>query len=343
MRWWRSKKERELEEEVQSHLEMAARERAGRGVDEGEATRAARREFGNVELVREVTRDAWGWGFLDRLMQDLRFGVRMIAKSPGFAAVAILTLALGIGANTALFSVVNGVLLNPLPYPEPEQLVTLAESKPNFDSGSISFPNFRDWRKNNRTFAVMGISRSYSYSLTGRGEAEQVAAEFISSDYLAVLDVKPVIGRLFAEGEDEIGASPIAMIGEGFWNRKFGAAPDIVGQGLTLDGQTFTIVGVVPASFKLQVLSFRPSDVYAPIGQWTNPILNFRTAGLGFHGVGRLKAGVTIQQARADMKRPRIQTPTQESAPRSCLSRRRWSARCARFCSFCSRRLGLCS
>src|SRR6266478_4150151 len=160
------KREEELDEEVRSHLEMAARERVERGVDDDEAVRAARREFGNVELVREVTRDAWGWGFLDRWMQDLRFGVRMIAKSPVFAAVAILTLALGIGANTALFSVVNGGLLNPLP--DPEQLVTLAESKPNFDSGSISFPNFRDWRKDNRTFSMMGISRSYSYSLTGR-------------------------------------------------------------------------------------------------------------------------------------------------------------------------------
>src|SRR6266853_2488920 len=187
------KREKELEDEVLSHLEMAARERMDRGVAEGEAASAARREFGNMELVKETTRDAWGWGFLDRLMQDLRFGVRMIAKSPGFAAVAILTLALGIGANTALFSVVNGVLLNPLPYPEPEQLVTLHESKPNFDSGSISFPNFRDWRKDNRTFSVMGISRSYSYSLTGRGEAEQVAAEFISSDYLVLLGVKPLI------------------------------------------------------------------------------------------------------------------------------------------------------
>jgi len=296
-------REKELDEEVRTHLEMAAKDRVERGEAAREAEHAARREFGNVGLVKEVTRDVWGWGSFERLMQDLRFGVRMLAKSPGFATVAILTLALGIGANTALFSIVNGVLLNPLPYPEPEQLVTLAESKPNFDSGSISFPNFRDWRKNNRTFSKMGISRPYSYSLTGRGEAEQVSAEFISSDYLAVLGVKPVIGRLFAEGEDEIGASPIVLIGEGFWNRKLGAAPDILGQGLTLDGKTFTIVGVVPASFKLQVWSFRASDVYAPIGQWTNPILNLRTAGLGFHGVGRLKPGVTIQQARADMKR----------------------------------------
>jgi putative ABC transport system permease protein len=299
----RQRQEKELEEEVRTHLEMAAKDRVDRGEPAREAARSAKLEFGNVGLVKEVTRDVWGWGSIERLIQDLRFGARMLAKSPGFAAVAILTLALGIGANTALFSIVNGVLLNPLPYPEPEQLVTLAESKPNFDSGSISFPNFQDWRKNNRTFSMMGISRSYSYSMTGRGEAEQVGAEFISSDYLAVLGVKPVIGRLFAEGEDEIGASPIVLIGEGFWNRKFGAAPDIVGQGLTLDGRTFTVIGVVPASFKLQVWSFRPSDVYAPIGQWTNPILPKRAAGLGFHGVGRLKPGVTIQQARADMKR----------------------------------------
>jgi len=301
--WRRRKQEEEFDKEVRSHLEMAARDRVERGAPEAEASRAARREFGNVSLVKEVTRDVWGFGSLERLLQDLRFGLRMLVKAPGFSAVAILTLALGIGANTALFSIVNGVLLNPLPYTHPEQLVTLAESKPNFDSGSISFPNFRDWRKDNRTFSMMGVSRSYSYNLTGKGEAEQLSAEFVSSDYLTLLDVKPVFGRLFAEGEDEIGASPIVLISEGLWNRKFGAAPDILGQTLTLDGRSFTIVGVVPASFKLQVWSFRASDVYAPVGQWTNPLLPLRSAGLGFHGVGRLKPGVTIQQARADMSR----------------------------------------
>ena len=301
--WRRKKREPELEEEVRSHLEMAARERVERGEAAEEAEHSARREFGNVELVKDVAREMWGWRSLDRLMQDLRFGVRMIAKSRGFTAVAILTLALGIGVNTALFSVVNGVLLNPLPYPEPDQLVTLHESKPNFDAGSISFLNFRDWRKDNSTFSMMGVSRSYSFNLTGTGEAEQVRAQFVSTDFLPLLGVKPVIGRLFSEGEDDFGAAPIAIVSAGFWERKFGSAPDVLGKAITLDGRSYSIVGVVPASFHLQVGSFRASEVYVPMDQWNNPLLKSRAAGLGLHGIGRLKPGAAIQQARADMLR----------------------------------------
>ncbi len=282
---------------------MAARERVERGEAGVEAERAARREFGNVGLVKEVAREMWGWGSPDRLMQDLRFGVRMLAKSRGFTAVAILTLALGIGANTALFSVVNSVLLNPLPYPEPEQLMTLHESKPNFEAGSISWLNFRDWRKDNSTFSMMGLWRNLSFTLTGAGEAEQLRAQLISSDFLPLLGVKPVIGRFFYEGEDEIGAAPIAVISAGFWERKFGSTPEVLGKALTLEGRSYSIVGVVPASFKLQVGWFRASEVYVPIGQWNNPLLKSRAGGLGLHGLGRLKPGATIQQARADMLR----------------------------------------
>jgi predicted permease len=206
-------------------------------------------------------------------------------------------------ANTAWFPVVNGVLFNPLPYPEPEQLVTLHESKPNFEAGSISFPNFRDWRKDNTTFSRMGISRGNSFTLTGSGEAEQVRVQFVSTDFLPMLGVKPVIGRLFEEGEDEFGASPIVLISAGFWNRKIASAQDVIGKGLTLDGRSYTIVGVVPTTFNLQVGAFRASELYVPIGQWTNPALHIRMAGLGIHGIGRLKPGVTIQQARSDMAR----------------------------------------
>jgi predicted permease len=299
----RREREEELEEELQNHLKMAAKERVERGETSADAERAVRREFGNVGLVKETAREMWGWGSLDRLTQDLQFGLRMLAKSPGFAAVAILTLALGIGANTALFSVVNGVLFNPLPYPQPEQLVTLHESKPNFQSGSISFPNFRDWRKDNTTFSMMGISRSYSFSLTGAGEPEQVQAQFISTDFLPMLGVKPVIGRLFEEGEDEFGASSIVLVSAGFWNRKFASATDVLGKALTLEGRSYTIVGVVPANFNLQIGAFRASELYVPIGQWSNSALHLRVAGLGIHGIGRLKPGVTIQQARSDMAR----------------------------------------
>ena len=297
---WR---EEELAEELESHLKMAAQDRVERGEPLTDTEHAARREFGNVGLIREVTRDTWGGGSFDRLIQDLRFGARMLAKSPGFTAVAILTLALGIGANTALFSVVNGVLFNPLPYPQPEQLVTLHESKPNFESGSISFPNFKDWRKENTTFSMMGISRGYSFSLTGTGDPEQVQSQFVSTDFLPMLGVKPVVGRLFEEGEDDFGRSPIVIISAGFWSRKFGSAQDVIGKGLTLDGRSYTIVGVVPANFNLQIGNFRARELYVPIGQWTNSALHLRMAGLGIHGIGRLKPGVTIQQARADLAR----------------------------------------
>ena len=300
--WHRQKRDRELEEELQSHLQMAAEHRTDRGETPEQAKGAARRELGNVGLIKEVTREMWGWASVERLMLDLRYGLRMLAKSPGFATVAILTLALGIGANTALFSVVNGVLFSPLPYSHPDQLVWIAESKPNFATGSISYPNFRDWEKNNRTFSAMGAYRPYSYNLTGLGDAEQIRAMLITSDFFSVLGVNPQIGRSLAPGEDEIGAAPIAMLSAGLWKRKFGSSAGAVGKALTLDGKNFTIVGVLPAGFDLALGSFHNVDIYVPLGQWSNPLLPKRGAGLGIHGLGRLKPGVTIAQARADME-----------------------------------------
>ncbi len=231
------------------------------------------------------------------MFHDLRLGLRTLAKAPGFTAVVVLTLALGIGANVALFSVVNAVLLNPLPFPQPDQLVTLDQSKPNFDMGAIPYPNFRDLQKENRTFAAMTISRGMSFSLIGAGEAERVNARVISADFLSVLDVKPALGRAFAPGEDEPGVGPVVMISTDLWQRKFGAAQDVLGKGLTLDDKTYTVIGVIPANFSL----FRGTDVFVPIGQWNNPALKRRSAALGLHGIGRLKPGVTIEQAQADL------------------------------------------
>ncbi len=190
--WRRKLRQQQLEQELQTHLQMAESDRIGRGESAERAQQAARREFGNVALVQQVTRDQWGWRWLGELLQDLRYGARMLRKNPGFTLVAVLTLALGIGANSAIFSVVNCVLLNPLPYPHAEQLVTLHESKANFEFGSISYPNFRDWQKDNHTFSSMAISRRFAFSLTGIGEAEQVRARFISSDFFSTVRVNPV-------------------------------------------------------------------------------------------------------------------------------------------------------
>jgi predicted permease len=236
---------------------------------------------------------------MNTLWQDLRLGLRMLLKNPGFSAIVVVTLALGISVNVALFSVVNGVLLNPLPYPQPEQLVTLHQSKPNFETGAIPYPNFRDLQKENRTFSAMAISRGIGFSLIGAGEAERVSGRLMSADFFSVLSVKPVLGRTFAPGEDEVGASPVAVISAELWRRKFGAAQDVLGKGLTLDDKSYAIIGVLPANFTL----LGNVDVYVPIGQWNNPALKIRSAALGLHGTGRLKPGVTVEQGQADLDR----------------------------------------
>ena len=227
---------------------------------------------------------------LTSLWQDLAYALRMLRKNPGFTAIAIITLALGIGANTAVFSVVNGVLLNPLPYPHPEELVTLHESKPAFNTGSISYPNFLDWQKENHTLSAMAVSRPHSFSLTSLGPAEQVNGQFVTSDFFPILGVNPAAGRGFLRSDDQLGAAPVALIRAGFWKRKLGSAPDVVGKSLTLDGKTYIIIGVIPQNFDLMLDSFTTSDIYAPVVQWNNDVLFNRGAGLGFHGIGRLKA-----------------------------------------------------
>ena len=298
----RKRRNAQLEEELQAHLAMAAQDRVQRGESPREAAQAVRREFGNLPLIKETTQDIWGGRWWRDLLDDLRYGIRVLAKNPGFTAVALLTLALGIGANTALFSVINGVLLNPLPYPHAEQLTILRESKPNFDQGSISYPNFLDWQKDNRTFSSMAALRFNSFILTGAGEAEQADALLVTSSFFPMLGVDPILGRSFAPGEDRVGAAPVVMISSGFWKRKFASNPGVLGKTLTLDGRDFTIIGIVPADFNL-VSTISPRDLYIPIGQWTNPLLMNRGAGLGIFGIGRLKPGVTVDQARADMQR----------------------------------------
>lgn len=236
------------------------------------------------------------------LAQDLKYGLRMLAKSPGFTAVAVLTLALGIGANTAIFSVVNGVLLNPLPYPEPDRLVALYSRTADSPRWSISYPNFLDWVRNNRSFSALAGYRVDDFTLTGMGETERLETEMISASFFPILGVKPVIGRNFLPEEDQIGAARVVLISGGFWKRKFASSPDVVGKSLTLNGTAYTVVGVIPVDFRYIGNNFGTnSDLYVPIGQWNDPTFRDRRAGMGMDAVGRLKPGVTFEQAKADM------------------------------------------
>jgi predicted permease len=244
---------------------------------------------------------------LTSLPQDLRYGFRVLAKSPAFSLIAILTLALGIGANTAIFSVVNGVLLNPLPFRQPEQLVSLFQKIKNFDNGSISYPNFKDWQRMNTTFAGMAAYRSVGFNLSGNGEPERLRGEMISAGFFEILGVNAILGRTFTVDEDRIGANPAVMITEGLWQRKFGGRKDIIGQRMVLDDVGRTIVGVIPSSFHLRIQNFQRggplNDVYVPVGEYNEPkFYSDRAAGWGLDAIGRLKPGVTLQQAREDME-----------------------------------------
>ena len=229
--------------------------------------------------------------------QDVRYGMRMLFKNPGFAAIAVLTLALGIGANTALFSVVNGVLLNPLPFPEPDQLYAVYYTTQAFGHSSVSYPNFLDWQKQNHSLSALGGFRSEDLNLTGSGEPERLHGHMISSEFFTALGLPPSLGRNFRPEEDQVGAGPVAIISDSLWKRKFGQSPEVLGKSISLNGETYTIIGVFPG--RMPVMS--ASDVYTPLGQWDDATFRDRRIGMGTNSIGRVKPGVSQAQLRADM------------------------------------------
>jgi predicted permease len=235
---------------------------------------------------------------METLLQDLRYTLRMLAKSPGFTAIAILTLALGIGANTALFSVVNGVLLNPLAYPQSGQLVAIYGKTTGFEQAPISYLNFLDWQRDTQTFSSMAIYRNNDYNFIGTGEAERLTGYMVSADFFSTLGVTPILGRTFLRDEDHPGAAPVVILGGGFWKRKFGSSLEVIGKAMILNGTSYTIVGVIPAAFTFYG---HDRDVYTPIGQWTDASFRDRRVDVSAHGIGRLKPGVTFSQAKVDM------------------------------------------
>ncbi|HYW47473.1 MAG TPA: ABC transporter permease [Bryobacteraceae bacterium] len=232
------------------------------------------------------------------LSQDVRYGLRSLGNNPAFTSVSVIVLALGIGANTAIFSLVNGVLLQPLPYSNPGRLVQLRERSPDFSSMSVSYPNFLDWQASSRSFAGMAAYRWEDYDLTGGGPAEHLSGKMVSADFFRVLGICPVLGRDFDPKEDILGTTPVVVIGGGLWERRFGSSPGVIGKQLTLSARDYTVVGVVPAEFQLQ----GKADVYTLMGQWDSVLAKSRDMHPGIQVVASLQPGVTHSQARSDME-----------------------------------------
>jgi putative ABC transport system permease protein len=291
--------EQEMDDEMRFHLLMRARENIERGMRPDEAEREARRRFGNVGRIKDLGRDIKGGGFMETLMQDLRFGLRMMLKNPGFTLIAVITLALGIGANTAIFSVVNGVLLRPLPYDEPERLLFVTEHGSSGGEMGISYPNFIDWRARNRVFERIGFFTSGGYKLTAGGETEGVSAGEVTADLFAALRVNAALGRVFTNEDDKPGAAPVVLLSHGLWQRRFGGNPQVVGKSITLDGYLYTVIGVAPKEFSFP----SGAELWVSAGLKAAHSSDWQLRGNhpNFYAVARLKPGVTLEQARADL------------------------------------------
>jgi putative ABC transport system permease protein len=301
--WQRKRQKAELDEEVRSHLEMAAAEHMERGETGEEAERAARREFGNAGLVKEVTQDMQGWRWLDDLAEDARFGLRMLAKSPGFAAAAVLTLALGIGANTAIFSVFKAVLLNALPYRQPERLVRIAANDSHTpDALNISYLGAQDLKERGHSTESISLYRGWGGTLRGGGRSQNLRGMRVSYDFFQTLGILPALGRSFQREEDRPGRWHVVLLSHGFWKERFGGRTGAVGETMVVDEEPYLIIGVLPENFLPTIFNLysQPPQVWAPLGYDAS----LPAAGRSWQhlrAVARLGEGLTLEQARAQM------------------------------------------
>lgn len=294
----RRDKEAELRQELQFHLEEEAEERRERGLAEGEARWAARREFGNVSLVEETTRAAWGWTRSEQLARDAAYGLRQVRRNPVFSAIAIATLALGIGGITAMFSAVYAVLIRPLPYTDANRLVMiwLDMSKEN-RSGFMPTPaEWLEWRRHNTVFTDIALTQPTDATLSGDSEPEQVPARRATWNLWSVLGVKPLIGRVFTEEEDEKDGR-VAIISYGLWQRRYGGSPDVVGRKITVNDNPYEVIGVMSREFYF--MPARDIDIWLPafFPAWLRMNFTWHDAQV----VARLKPDVTLQHARESM------------------------------------------
>jgi putative ABC transport system permease protein len=284
----------DLSEEIQEHVQEKTEELVESGIPRKEAAAAACREFGNVTLIEEDSRDIWRWPSIEDFFTDVRYGLRMLRKNPGFTAAAVIALALGIGANTAIFSVVNGVLLRPLPYRDPSQLVvvTLFNQKTQ-ETFPLCDADFLDWRAQNKAFSNIAAFSGNGFNITGSGRPEQVHGEVVTAEFFSTLGVTPVLGRIFLPSEDRPGSPPVAILSYNMWQSHYGSDQGAIGQTIVLNGLSATIIGVMPPRF-----------LPSPEAQlWANLVLKPPTIRGPYYltGEARLKAGVTIEQARSDL------------------------------------------
>src|ERR1051326_5716958 len=298
--WWRKGQDRELREEVAAHIRMAIEERVDRGQDPASAEADVRAEFGNELGIRERTREEWGWIAWEQLAQDVKYAIRGLRLSPGFSAGAIAVVALGIGVNTFMFSVVSAVLLKPLPYTDADRLMVVQ----TFDTssggaGTTSPPDFYTARRQNHSFDGMAAFYQRTLNLTNDGEAERVQIYAVSGEFFKVLDLHPSLGRDFAAGDELWGAHRVAILTDALWKRRYGSDAKIVGRTITLDGDSYTVIGVMPpeassfAGVSVQMylpMSFAPGD---NLNSHNNAFLTM---------VARLRPKFTLEQANADLK-----------------------------------------
>src|SRR5579871_988262 len=295
MQWWRRKdRERELERELRSDLELEAAERQESGLPPEAAHYAARRALGNTALIMEEFREIWGWTSLERLLQDVRYSVRVLRKHWAFTSAALLTLALGIGANTAMFSVVYAVLIEPLPYPQSDSLMFLSARNPAGAAISFSYPDVEDMQQQTQAFESLAAYQAFGFTVTGSGETQRVPGRTVSAAFFSTLGITPAFGRDFRVDDDRPGSQPVVIVTDRIWRRFFNADSDLANRYLTLNGRSFAVIGVLPPTFQL----YQTGEIFAPIGLGLRA--SVRGERKGIYAIGRLRPGATLAQVKAE-------------------------------------------
>jgi len=315
MRWWQTnERDADLERELRSDLELEEEEQRDRGVPPEEAHCAARRALGNTTLIREQTHDAWGWSAFEHLSQDIRYAVRQLLRAPGFAAVAVLTLALGIGATTAIFTFVYDVMLRPLPFSHADRLVTVdekvAEWSNIYPTLPVSANHFTFWQRNNHSFDSMALLQQYPVPLGSGDRPQQVEVMWATPGIFSVLQVHPSLGRAYTVSEGQKGNEHVVVLMYDLWHQHFNADPEVLGKTIQLDGAPYTIVGIMPRSFHVPSMQWsaaigetdrsRPVEVLAPLA-FSKERLAEEMGDLNYFGLARLNPGVSISAATADL------------------------------------------